>query len=293
MGVHDGSDLRIAPHQLGVDGELVRDPILRRDIDRSTIEVDAPDVRGPSPRETLIVLTPTPDEELRCRDAERDVPEGSVDELTGSENPACRRHRAAATAVIDRVVRRSSPIGRLNVSAAPIGRTLGSPIPGPSRDVPADRVSGAEASVSVGFPGQHRGLPPEGLQGDRRRTPGAADPRTALRRHHAVDVGRRLDPGPCRTAPRGQGPHPNDHRGRGRRVQRQRAGFQYRGWEHPPGARLGRLIPLGSLLSAVSFVVLPRFSDPFVLGAVMALNGLGFALVSTGGLVAIFAARAD
>lgn len=59
------------------------------------------------------------------------------------------------------------------------------------------------------------------------------------------------------------------------------------------GARLGRLIPLGSLLSAVSFVVLPRFSDPFVLGAVMALNGLGFALVSTGGLVAIFAARAD
>lgn len=59
------------------------------------------------------------------------------------------------------------------------------------------------------------------------------------------------------------------------------------------GARLGRLIPLGSLLQAAAFVIIPRFSDPIVLGALMALNGLGFALVSTGGLVAIIAARAD
>jgi len=69
--------------------------------------------------------------------------------------------------------------------------------------------------------------------------------------------------------------------------------FRIAGGSILQGARLGRLIPLGSLLSAVSFLVLPRFSDPFVLGAVMALNGLGFALVSTGGLVAIIAARAD
>lgn len=59
------------------------------------------------------------------------------------------------------------------------------------------------------------------------------------------------------------------------------------------GALARVLIPLGSLMSALSFILLPMFSDPLVLGAVMALNGLGFALISTGGLVAIMAARAN
>lgn len=67
--------------------------------------------------------------------------------------------------------------------------------------------------------------------------------------------------------------------------------FRLAGGSLLQGARIGRLIPLGSLLSALSFLILPRLTDPLLLSATMALNGLGFALVSTGGLVAIIAAR--
>jgi len=69
--------------------------------------------------------------------------------------------------------------------------------------------------------------------------------------------------------------------------------FRIAGGNLLQGARARALIPMGSILSAASFVLLPLSGDPLILGAIMALNGVGFALISTGGLVAIMAARAD
>jgi len=67
--------------------------------------------------------------------------------------------------------------------------------------------------------------------------------------------------------------------------------FRIAGGNLLQGPRALVLVPLGSIMSAVSFVLLPIPQDPLLLGAIMALNGVGFALVSTGGLVAIMAAR--
>lgn len=58
------------------------------------------------------------------------------------------------------------------------------------------------------------------------------------------------------------------------------------------GTKARLLIPIGSVTQAATFVLLPIPSNPTLLAALMAINGVGFALVSTGGLVAIMAARA-
>jgi MFS family permease len=67
--------------------------------------------------------------------------------------------------------------------------------------------------------------------------------------------------------------------------------FRVAGGSLLQGTRVALLVPLGSVLSATAFLILPSLSNPLLLASAMALNGLGFALVSTGGLVAVMAAR--
>jgi MFS family permease len=67
--------------------------------------------------------------------------------------------------------------------------------------------------------------------------------------------------------------------------------FRVAGGSLLQGTRVAILVPLGSVLSATAFLILPSLSNPLLLASAMALNGLGFALVSTGGLVAVMAAR--
>lgn len=47
------------------------------------------------------------------------------------------------------------------------------------------------------------------------------------------------------------------------------------------------LVPAGCVLEALAFVLIARSSDPLLLTALVAMNGAGFALASTGGLAAI------
>lgn len=67
--------------------------------------------------------------------------------------------------------------------------------------------------------------------------------------------------------------------------------FRFIGGSWFRGPNAYRLVPIGSLLSACAFLLLPTSTSPFILAAIIALNGAGFALVSTGGLVAIMEAR--
>jgi MFS family permease len=67
--------------------------------------------------------------------------------------------------------------------------------------------------------------------------------------------------------------------------------FRFVGGSWFRGPKAYRLIPIGSLLSACSFFLLPTSTSPLVLASIIALNGAGFALVSTGGLVAVMEAR--
>lgn len=69
--------------------------------------------------------------------------------------------------------------------------------------------------------------------------------------------------------------------------------FRFVGGSWFSGPRAYRMVPVGAVMSACAFLLLPSTSGPFTAAAAIALNGAGFALVSTGGLVAVMEARAD